>query len=295
MDFGQLLTAMVTPFNNNNEVDLTSTTNLVQFLIDHGTDGLVVAGTTGESATLTTDEKLAMFEYVVKAAEGRASVIAGTGTNNTEASIELTKEAERLGVDGIMLVAPYYNRPDQTGLYEHFKAIANATTLPIMIYNIPSRSIVNIEAETMIKLSQIDNIVSVKEASGNLAQMSKIIENTGPDFTLYSGDDSLTLPVLSIGGHGVVSVAAHVIGNEMKEMIDAYKNGDVKRAAALHRTLQPIMELLFKQPSPTPVKTALNMEGIETGNVRLPLVPLNEDEKTLLKNTIENFKAKMSS
>lgn len=293
MDFGQLLTAMVTPFNENQEVDLEKTTRLVHFLTDNGTDSLVVSGTTGESATLSTEEKLMLFEHVVKAAEGRGAVIAGTGNNNTKASIELTREAERLGVDGIMLVAPYYNRPSQEGLYEHFKAIAEATTLPIMVYNIPSRSSVNIEFETIVKLSQIENIVSVKEASGDLDQMSKIIENTPDDFQLYSGDDSMTLPVLSIGGSGVVSVASHIIGNEMQLMINAFKNGELKTAARIHRLMLPVVKALFSQPSPSPLKAALELQGLDTGILRLPLVPIHDEQKSTLKKTIDEFKQQM--
>lgn len=292
MDFGQLITAMVTPFNENNEIDFENTTRLVHYLTSNGSDGLVVAGTTGESATLTFEEKIALFNHVVQIAENRGTVIAGTGTYSTQESIDLTREATNAGVDGIMLVAPYYNRPDQAGLYAHFKAIAEVTPLPIMIYNIPGRSSVNIDAETMIKLSEIDNIVSVKEASANLEQMSTIMEKTKDNFTLYSGDDSLTLPVLSIGGHGVVSVAAHVIGNEMQEMISAYKTGDNAKAASLHRTLLPVMKAFFEQPSPTPVKTAMTFDGIniETGPVRLPLVPLTDSQKASLKQTYDDFK-----
>ncbi|PWA13558.1 4-hydroxy-tetrahydrodipicolinate synthase [Pueribacillus theae] len=293
MDFGQLLTAMVTPFNEKDEIDLESTTRLVHFLIENGTDGLVVSGTTGESPTLTTEEKLALIEHVVKEAKGKATVIAGTGSNNTASSIELTKEAEQLGVDGIMLVAPYYNRPDQQGLYEHFKKIAQATSLPVMIYNIPSRSSVNIQAETMIKLSHIDNIVSAKEASGDLDQMSSIIENTSDDFKLYSGDDSLTLPILSIGGCGVVSVASHIIGNEMQEMINAFNKGEMRKAASIHRSILPVIKALFGHPSPTPVKAALALQGIETGPVRLPLVSLTDEQKASLNEVIQNFKQRM--
>lgn len=295
MDFGQLLTAMVTPFKHNEEIDFEKTTRLVHFLTDNGTDSIVVSGTTGESATLSTDEKLALFEHVVKAAKGRGGVIAGTGNNNTKASIELTKEAERLGVDGIMLVAPYYNRPNQDGLYEHFKAIAESTALPVMVYNIPSRSSVNIEVETIVKLSQIDNIVSVKEASGDLDQMSKIIENTREDFQLYSGDDSMTLPVLAIGGSGVVSVASHVIGNEMQQMINTFKQGDYTKAASIHRKMLPVVKALFSQPSPTPLKAVLALQGLDTGTLRLPLVPVDEEHTREIEKTIEKFKQSMTS
>lgn len=282
MKFGQVLTAMVTPFNQNGEVDFNATRRLVDYLIDNGTDALVVAGTTGESPTLTTDEKIALFKFVVGAAKGRVPVIAGTGSNNTRASISLTKQAEEAGVDGIMLVTPYYNKPSQEGMYQHFKAIAEATSLPIMLYNIPGRSVVNLSAETIVRLSQIKNIVAVKEASGNLDAMSAIISQAPSDFTLYTGDDGLTLPVLAIGGAGVVSVASHVIGNEMQEMINHFKNGRVQEAATSHRRLLPLMKALFAAPNPAPVKAALNMSGVQVGGLRLPLLPLSNDEEKAL-------------
>lgn len=290
MNFGKILTAMVTPFNKNGEIDLDQTTNLINYLLENGTDGLVVAGTTGESPTLTTKEKLELFSHVVKIVDKRVPVIAGTGGNNTRSSIELTKEAEKCGVDAIMLVTPYYNKPNQQGLYEHFKAVANATNLPVMLYNIPGRSVINMNAETIIELSKIENIVSVKEASGDLDQAATIIEHTSDDFTVYSGDDGLTLPMLSIGGDGIVSVASHVIGNEMKEMVQAFNEGNMKLAASLHRKLLPIMNGLFNAPSPSPVKYALAIKGIQTGGVRLPLVPLTEQEENDLKSLMNTLK-----
>ncbi|WP_045523255.1 4-hydroxy-tetrahydrodipicolinate synthase [Neobacillus niacini] len=286
MNFGQVLTAMVTPFDQHGEIDYNATRTLVNYLITNGTDGLVVAGTTGESPTLTTEEKIALFKFVVEVSAGRVPVIAGTGSNNTRASISLTKQAEEAGVDGIMLVTPYYNKPSQEGLFQHFKAIAEATSLPVMLYNIPGRSAVNMSVETIVRLSEISNIVTVKEASGNLDAMAEIISRTPNDFTLYSGDDGLTLPVLAIGGAGVVSVASHIIGNEMQEMITQFKNGRVQEAAASHRSLVPIMKALFAAPNPTPVKQALNMQGVQVGDVRLPMVPLNEEEKSALKNSL---------
>ncbi|WP_339215223.1 4-hydroxy-tetrahydrodipicolinate synthase [Ornithinibacillus sp. FSL M8-0202] len=289
MNFGKILTAMVTPFNQDGEINYDETTKLVNYLIDNGTEGLVVAGTTGESPTLTKKEKLELFSHVVKIVDKRIPVIAGTGGNNTQSSIELTKEAEKCGVDAVMLVAPYYNKPNQQGLYTHFKVIAEETTLPIMLYNIPGRSVVKMSAETIIALSKIDNIVSVKEASGDLDQAAEIIENTSDDFTLYSGDDGLTLPVLSIGGDGIVSVASHVIGNEMQEMIQAFEQGDTKKAAKIHRKLLPVMNGLFEAPSPTPVKAALKTKGIQPGGVRLPLVPLTAEEESRVKSLLENL------
>lgn len=278
--FGRVSTAMVTPFDHKGHIDFPKTTQLINHLIENGTDSLVIAGTTGESPTLTKEEKLALFKHAVKVADKRVPVIAGTGSNNTYESIELTKKAEQIGVDAIMIVAPYYNKPNQEGLYQHFKAIAENTSLPVMVYNIPGRSSVNILPETIIRLSEIPNIAAVKEASGDLNAMAKIIANTDDDFMLYSGDDGLTLPCMAIGGTGIVSVASHVIGNEMQEMITAYLNGENEKAAKIHQKILPIMEGLFAAPSPVPVKTALQLKGLDVGSVRLPMVPLTEQERS---------------
>ncbi|MEW8969932.1 4-hydroxy-tetrahydrodipicolinate synthase [Mesobacillus jeotgali] len=280
VQFGRVSTAMVTPFDHKGHIDFAKTTQLVNHLIDNGSDSLVVAGTTGESPTLSKEEKIALFQHVVKVVDKRVPVIAGTGSNNTYATIELTKKAEEIGVDAIMIVAPYYNKPNQEGLYQHFKAAAEATSLPVMVYNIPGRSVVNILPETVIKLAEIPNVVAVKEASGDLNAMTKIIANTPDDFLLYSGDDGLTLPVLAIGGTGIVSVASHVIGNEMQAMVDAFFSGRNADAAKMHQRLLPIMEGLFAAPSPAPVKTALQLKGLDVGSVRLPMVPLTEQERS---------------
>lgn len=287
MYFGQIITAMVTPFNQQGEVDFPATSNLIEHLIANGSDGVVVSGTTGESPTLTTQEKIDLFSHVVEIAQGRIQVLAGTGSNNTQESIELTREAEACGVDGIMLVAPYYNRPSQEGMYQHFKVIAENTKLPIMIYNIPGRSAVNIEADTIIRLAEdVENIVCVKEASGDLDAMAEIIQRTDENFSLYSGDDSLTLPILAIGGVGIVSVSAHVVGLEMQRMINEFKAGNVIEAGAIHRSLLPTFKAVFSAPSPTPVKALLNMYGVEVGEVRLPLIPLTEEETRDLKKAV---------
>jgi 4-hydroxy-tetrahydrodipicolinate synthase len=293
MNFGQVLTAMVTPFDQNGEMDFNATRTLVNYLIANGSDGLVISGTTGESPTLTTEEKVELFKFVVEVVDGRVPVIAGTGSNNTRASINLTKQAKEAGVDGIMLVTPYYNKPSQEGLFQHFKAIADSTSLPVILYNIPGRSVVNMSVETIVRLSTIDNIVAVKEASGNLDAMAEIINQTPSDFTLYSGDDGLTLPVLAIGGAGIISVASHIIGNEMQEMINSFKNGNVQEAASSHRNLLPIMRALFTAPSPSPVKAALNLNGIQVGGVRLPLVPLSEEETRALQRILPASKIKV--
>lgn len=289
MNFGQILTAMVTPFDERGEIDWQATENLINYLLANGTDGLVVSGTTGESPTLTEEEKVQLFQFTVKVVDGRVPVIAGTGSYNTKASIELTKQAENAGVDGIMLVAPYYNKPSQEGLYQHFKAIAEETTLPIILYNIPGRSVVSISVETVVRLSAIKNIVAMKEASGNLDLMAEMIEKTPEGFSLYSGDDGLTIPVLAIGGTGVISVASHIIGNEMQAMIEKFKSGNLNLAAKDHRKLLPIMKALFATPNPTSVKAALNLNGIPVGGVRLPMIPLNKEELSSLQQIIDTL------
>lgn len=270
---------MVTPFDQDGNVDFDKTTELVEYLIESGTEGLVIAGTTGESPTLTPDEKLELFKHVVEVVNKRIPIIAGTGSNNTRHDIEFTQEAEKIGIDGVLLVTPYYNKPSQEGIYHHYRSIAEKVNLPVMLYNIPGRSVVKIDVSTIVKLSKIDNIVAVKDSTGDLDAISHIIEQTDDDFLVYSGDDSMTLPILSVGGYGVVSVASHVIGKEMQAMIHAFNSGETKKAAHIHRELLPLMRGLFMAPSPTPVKEALKIKGVETGGVRLPLVPLSTEER----------------
>lgn len=282
-DFGRILTAMVTAFDADGNLDLERQTKVIEHLFSNGTDTIVVNGTTGESPTLTVDEKIKLIQHTVEMSRGKGKVIAGTGSNDTQASIELTKRVEECGVDGVLLVNPYYNRPSQEGLYQHFKTIAESTSLPVMLYNIPSRSAVNMTAETVCRLAEIPNITMVKESSGNLGQMTEIIKNTPEDFILYSGDDDLTLPVLAIGGYGIVSVASHVAGQEMKAMINAFLEGDLVKASKQHQELYDRFKALFSAPSPTPVKRVLKAQGIDAGPTRLPLVPLtSEEEKTIL-------------
>lgn len=272
MEIGRISTAMVTPFSSTGAIDYDKAEALIEHLIANGTDSLVVCGTTGESPTLTAAEKEELLSFTVKQVNKRIPVIAGTGTNATAESIENTKIAERTGVDGVMLVTPYYNRPDQKGLYAHFSTVARETTLPILLYNIPGRSVINMLPETTIELAKIKNIRAMKEASGNLDQMAAIIEGTDPNFGVYSGDDSLTLPLLAIGGDGIISVSSHVVGNEMQKMIAAFYEGRTKEAAAMHRVLLPLFGELFSAPNPVPVKYALRQIGIDVGDVRLPLV-----------------------
>ncbi|MGE1110602.1 4-hydroxy-tetrahydrodipicolinate synthase [Priestia megaterium] len=289
IDFGKVATAMVTPFDHKGNIDFEKTTQLINYLISNGSDALVIAGTTGESPTLSTEEKLALFRHSVKVVDGRVPVVAGTGSNNTYASIELTKKAEEIGVDAIMIVAPYYNKPNQEGLYQHFKTIAESTELPVMLYNIPGRSVINMSVDTIVRLAELPNVVALKDASGDLDAMTAIIAQTSNDFALYSGDDGLTLPVLAIGGTGIISVASHIIGNEMQEMVKLYESGNPKEAAKFHQRIVPVMKSLFAAPSPTPVKTALQLKGLDVGSVRLPLVPLTEEERQTLVSTLNTL------
>ncbi|MFZ4452357.1 4-hydroxy-tetrahydrodipicolinate synthase [Salibacterium aidingense] len=287
MNVGRISTAMVTPFDEQEEVDYSAVTKLVNHLISNGSDSLVVAGTTGESPTLSVEEKVTLFEHVVKTANGRVPVIAGTGSNNTKASIDLTKKAEQAGVDAVMLVTPYYSKPSQEGMYLHFKKIAESTRLPVMLYNIPGRSAAGLNPETIVELSFVENITAVKEASGDLDAIAYIIENTPEDFHLYSGDDTLTLPIMAVGGTGVVSVASHVLGNEMQEMVQSFVHGHPQYASKRHRELLPTMKTFTIAPSPAPIKAALELQGIISADVRLPMIRLNEEEMSLLRSTLQ--------
>lgn len=279
MQIGRVSTAMITPFLHDGSIHFEMVAKLIEHLIATGTDSLVVCGTTGESPTLTSQEKIDLIRFTVETVNKRIPVIAGTGSNSTRDSIQLTKLAEEAGVDGIMLVSPYYNKPDQRGMYEHFKSVANETNLPILLYNIPGRSVVNMLPETVIKLSEIPNIQAIKEAGGNLEQMSDIIAGSLPDFAVYSGDDGLTLPLLSIGGVGVVSVASHVVGADMQKLIKAFEEGRHQDAATIHHALLPLIRALFANPNPVPVKYALGKLGLDVGPVRLPLVHMTDEEK----------------
>ncbi len=280
--YGEVLTAMLTPFNEDLSVNYPEVKRLARYLIENGSDGLVVLGSTGESPTLTMDEKLHILQTVKDEVGEEACIIAGTGTNDTRSSIEMTIEAEKLGVDGVMLVAPYYNKPPQEGFYQHFKAVAEMTTLPVMIYNVPGRSGKNIEARTIARLADIENIVAVKESSGNLNQVSEIRRLTPPGFSIYSGDDSLTLPILAVGGVGIVSVAAHVVGKEIKQMVQLFKAGKVHQAAQLHSRLLSLFQGIFITTNPIPIKMLVNHIGIEAGPVRPPLIGLTEQERTVV-------------
>ncbi|MFS1513143.1 4-hydroxy-tetrahydrodipicolinate synthase [Chengkuizengella sp. SCS-71B] len=290
MDFGRMMTAMVTPFDHNQKIDWEQTEKLVNFLIEEQkNDCLVVCGTTGESPTLSDEEMVELFKKTIQFANGRCKIIAGTGSNNTQHAIEMTLEAEKIGVDGALLVAPYYSRPSQQGLYDHFKTIAQSTSLPIMLYNIPKRAGVSIEAQTIIQLAQIPNIVATKEAHGDFDLISQIISNTDCDFKVYSGDDSLTLPMLSIGGYGVVSVAGHIIGKEINAMLTAYVNGETEKAIELHQRSHPIFTGLFICPSPSLVKYALGLLDMNVGGVRLPMTEATDEGKRFIRDLIDKI------
>ncbi len=285
-DFGRVITAMVTPFKKDQTIDFDQVKKLARHLVQSGSDGLVLAGTTGESPTLGRDEKIELFRVVVEEVGGDAAVIAGTGGNNTTACVELTRAAEKVGVDGVLQVCPYYNKPSQEGLYQHFKTIAASTNLPVMLYNIPGRTAVNLLPQTVKRLAEIENITAVKEASGSLDQVSELRSSLPDHFAIYSGDDSMTLPVMSLGGKGVVSVASHIAGPRLQEMINAFTSGNVTMAAKIHHSLYPVFKVLFITTNPVPVKAALNMMGWKVGSPRLPLTDIGEQEKETLKRIL---------
>ncbi|BER92449.1 4-hydroxy-tetrahydrodipicolinate synthase [Atrimonas thermophila] len=285
-EWGSLLTAVITPFKEDLEIDYQAFRQLLDFLMRNGSDGVVVSGTTGESPTLTHEEKLRLFEVALEEMGDRGTVIAGTCSYNTRESVKLSKEAEKLGVHGILAVTPYYNKPPQEGLYQHFRAIAEAVNIPIMLYNIPSRTGININPETVARLAEIPNIVAIKEASGSVDQLSLVRRMTPQEFAIYSGDDNMTLTVLAHGGKGVVSVAAHLAGKRIKEMIDAFRNGDVDRATKIHLELYPLFKGIFIATNPIPVKFALSLTGKSGEWVRPPLCIMNSEQKEKLKNIL---------
>ncbi len=286
--FGQVITAMVTPFKNDLSIDFEATEKLVNHIIKTGTDTICVAGTTGESPTLTHEEERELCKFVQKIANKKVKIILGTGSNSTATAIESNKEAEKLGVDGVLSVVPYYNKPNQTGLLEHFSHIAKNTGLPIILYNIPGRTGINIEPQTVSELvEKHKNIVGYKDATGNLENTSQVVQLTPKDFLMYSGDDSLTLPMLSIGAIGVISVASHIVGNEIKDMINCFFAGKTDLAREIHNKLFPLFKELFKAPNPTCIKAALEMKGICKSNLRLPLVKLNEKQLNELKQVLD--------
>jgi len=281
------LVALVTPFDVNGEVDYKVLRDLVEFQIESGIDGLVPVGTTGESPTLSHEEHGKVIKAVVEQANGRVPVIAGTGSNATREAIELTRHAKEVGVDGVLQVNPYYNKPTQEGLYQHFKSVANAVDIPVVLYNIPGRCAVAMDGETITRLSEISNIVAIKEATGSLDLASEIAMNT--DLTILSGDDSLTLPLASVGGKGVISVAANIVPKDVKALTDSLNSGDFTTARALHQKLFGLCKaMLGLSTNPIPIKAAMAMKGMIIEDVRLPMTPLTDAQKVTLRNVLEN-------
>ncbi len=286
---GKVLTAMVTPFKADLSVDWKRAEELADFLVKNGSDGLVLHGTTGESPTLTHDEEYELYKVVKKALSGRCKIVAGTGSNSTETTIKSTKRAEEIGVDGVMVVVPYYNKPSQEGLYQHFKAVAENTSLPIIIYNIPGRTGINMTPETTARISALKNIIGLKDAAGSLDQTSATRQLCPKDFTIWSGDDSLTLPMMSVGAVGIISVASHIVGKEIAQMVAAYQAGDTKKAQEIHLKLLPIFKVLFITSNPSPVKYALELIGQPVGKPRLPLVEPSSGEKERIRKVLKDM------
>lgn len=290
MNFGRVVTAMITPFNADGSVNYGVTEKLAAHLVEHGTDAVLVCGTTGESPTLTWEEEYELFQVVKKAVGSRGKVIAGTGSNSTREAIAATEKAANIGLDGSLQVVPYYNKPPQEGLYRHFKAIAQSCPdFPIMLYNIPGRTGQNLLPETVARLAEIPNIVAIKEASGSLDQASLVRSLTPPEFQIYSGDDSLTLPLLSIGAAGVVSVASHLVGETLQSMIQAYETGKNQEATQLHLKLLPLFKALFTTTNPIPLKCALALQGWDVGSTRPPLCEASDEVKRALEVVMQQL------
>jgi 4-hydroxy-tetrahydrodipicolinate synthase len=285
--FGSVITAMVTPFREDLSLDLGGAQELARWLLDHGSDSLVVAGSTGEAPTLSDEEKVDLFRAVVEAAEGRGKVIAGTGTYDTAHTVELTREAQEAGVDAALVVTPYYNKPPQRGLVAHFTKVAESTDLPLILYNIPGRTACLIEADTLLRLAELPNVVAVKDATADFQTAGRIIRESPPDFELYSGDDWATLLFTVLGGVGVISVASHLVGERMREMVELCRI-DVSAAQKIHDDLMPLFKALFITSNPIPVKAALGIMGKPVGPPRLPLVPATGEERTLIEGVMRD-------
>ncbi len=286
---GRLLTAMVTPFDTEGRVDYAQARKLALALVASGSDGVVVAGTTGESPTLTPDEQTRLFAEIKEALDGAGDVVAGTGSNSTAEAVKYTEDATKVGADAVLSVVPYYNKPPQEGLYRHFKAIAESTDLPVILYNVTSRTAINMSAETVIRLSEIPNIVGIKEAGGDLGQAAHIIRDARPGFLVWSGNDDQTYPMMAMGGYGIISVASHLVGNQIKAMMGLTLEGDLERAAAEHRRLLPLFQGLFVLANPIPVKYAVNKAGFNVGEPRLPLVTPDPSTAAGLDNLMQQY------
>ncbi len=288
-EIGRLITAMATPFDETGQVDYGQAKRLANALLDSGSDGLVVSGTTGESPTLSTDEKLRLFSEIKEGIGERGTVIAGTGNYNTAESVELSKEAEAAGADALLLVVPYYNKPPQEGLYQHFKTVAESVSLPCILYNVTSRTSLNMSHDTTIRLSHVDNIVGVKEAGSDMDQIARIIEGSQAGFRVWSGNDNETFYMMAMGGYGVVSVASHLVGSQIKQMMGYLLEGDVEKAGAEHRRLHPIFKALFVVSNPIPLKYALNKVGFNVGMPRLPLVPCDAASAAQIDSVLAHY------
>lgn len=289
-DAGEVITAMVTPFNDKREVDYDKAEELASYLVSNGSDAVLVTGTTGEAPTLTYEEELEILSSVRRAVSNKAKVIMGTGSNSTETAVMTAKRAEKEGVDAILSVVPYYNKPSQAGMIEHFSAVAEAVEIPVILYNIPSRTGVNMSVETVKTLAKkYQNIVALKQSFPDMDTITELKMSCPNDFAIYSGDDSLTLPMLSLGAHGVISVASHLFGVEIKSMIRNFKTGDAATAGNMHRKLYPIFKKLFMAPNPVPVKAALAYKGLIEEYVRRPLVELTKAEKADLLFTLDSI------
>lgn len=287
---GRVLTAMITPFNADGSVDFEGALTLAKHLLNNGSDGLIVCGTTGESPTIDNEDKLKLFELIAHECGHLGSIVANTGSNNTQRTIELTKAASKTGVNAVMGVVPYYNKPNQRGLFEHFKAMAEATDLPVIVYNVPGRTGGKIMPATIAKLREAcPNIAAVKEASGDINVAAEIYHLLPEDFMIYSGDDGLTLPMLAVGGCGVISVAAHVVGKEMNEMIQAYEAGDVTKAKQINKDLFPIFKAMFVTTNPIPVKYAVRQLGLPAGPFHLPLCEPSDEEAAVIDAAIKPY------
>lgn len=289
-ELGRLITAMVTPFDDEGKVDYAQAKRLARALLDSGSDGLVVVGTTGESPTLTWDEEYRLFQEIKQTVGNRGSVIAGTGSNSTEEALEATKKAAKIGVDACLLVVPYYNKPSQEGLYQHFKTIAEGSNAPCIMYNVPSRTVASLEPDTVVRLSKIENIIGIKEASANLGKIADIINRARKGFIVWSGNDSDTFPIMALGGYGVISVASHLVGKQIKAMIDAMVKGEVAKAAKIHIDLLPLVDSLFIVANPCPLKYAMNQIGFKVGKPRLPLVEPDEKTAAIIRDTLKRYK-----
>lgn len=287
---GRVLTAMITPFNADGSVDFEGALTLAKHLLNNGSDGLIVCGTTGESPTIDNEDKLKLFKLIARECGHLGSIVANTGSNNTQRTIELTKAASKTGVNAVMGVVPYYNKPNQRGLFEHFKAMAEATDLPVIVYNVPGRTGGKIMPATIAKLREAcPNIAAVKEASGDINVAAEIYHLLPDDFMIYSGDDGLTLPMLAVGGCGVISVAAHVVGKEMNEMIQAYEAGDVAKAKRINKDLFPIFKAMFVTTNPIPVKYAVRQLGLPAGPFHLPLCEPSDEEEAVINAAIKPY------